>query len=385
MTASSSLTSLSGLPYIQFLAAYPHPAFILPGSPSFGSAAPSLTPIFSNESFRALLLGPDADTAEVGPAFLKSLDSAETAKCLSMWLDSTCSFTTPEQLKARSETLDIELRIFWLPPESPKVRLVLSQTTLSDYIICTSTPRDPPLVRYVPPPEPPRTKQPASPSLGRAGRTMRLPDFPLTPVQMHSNPASLDKEKFATLMRTPTNSRRSSRSPDNPSVIRSPSNSPKTLSSNGSNKSSSTTGTPAIPPTALPSHDPSSPTFVPQPTGAMRKVIEAYDWTNTPLGPRSEWGQSLTGIVDYMLAHPLPIAVWWGTELVLLYNDAYREVAGHKHPQIFAEHGAVSWAELWERIGPEVNNVYNGIAVARRDGMCIIQSNVGRISNQTFN
>ena len=61
-------------------------------------------------------------------------------------------------------------------------------------------------------------------------------------------------------------------------------------------------------------------------------------------------------------------AVWWGPDVVLIYNDAYREMAGTKHPQIFAQRGSVSWGELWESIGPLVKKVFAGEPVYRRDG-----------------
>lgn len=43
-------------------------------------------------------------------------------------------------------------------------------------------------------------------------------------------------------------------------------------------------------------------------------------------------------------------------------------MAGSKHPQIFAERGSVSWGELWEIIGPLAKRVFEGEAIAKRDG-----------------
>ena len=33
-----------------------------------------------------------------------------------------------------------------------------------------------------------------------------------------------------------------------------------------------------------------------------------------------------------MLTSPQPMFIWWGDELINIYNDAYRDVLGRKHP-----------------------------------------------------
>ena len=53
---------------------------------------------------------------------------------------------------------------------------------------------------------------------------------------------------------------------------------------------------------------------------------------------------------------------------MLLYNDAYKEIAGSKHPHIFAERSSVSWGELWESIGPLAHKAISGEAVAKENG-----------------
>lgn len=40
----------------------------------------------------------------------------------------------------------------------------------------------------------------------------------------------------------------------------------------------------------------------------------------------------------------------------------------HKHPSTFAEHGSVSWAEIWDNIGAKVRDVFAGEAICARDG-----------------
>ena len=70
---------------------------------------------------------------------------------------------------------------------------------------------------------------------------------------------------------------------------------------------------------------------------------------------------------------------------MLIYNDAYREVAGHKHPHIFAEHGSVSWAELWDSIGPAVEKVFSGAAVGKSDDLLFLgRMTEARLPEETY-
>lgn len=55
------------------------------------------------------------------------------------------------------------------------------------------------------------------------------------------------------------------------------------------------------------------------------KAICARDWNDTPLGDPAQWPASLKAALSICLAAPLPVAVWWGKDLVLIYNDALRD------------------------------------------------------------
>jgi len=73
--------------------------------------------------------------------------------------------------------------------------------------------------------------------------------------------------------------------------------------------------------------------------GELGERMRALDWTATALGPVRHWPQSLRTSVSICLGASVPISVFWGPELVLLYNDAYREVLGDRHPADLAARG----------------------------------------------
>ena len=69
------------------------------------------------------------------------------------------------------------------------------------------------------------------------------------------------------------------------------------------------------------------------------------------------WPQSLRTSVSICLNSRFPILIWWGPELVKLYNDAYREILGAKHPTAMGARGRDVWPEIWHIIGPMLSSV----------------------------
>lgn len=84
-------------------------------------------------------------------------------------------------------------------------------------------------------------------------------------------------------------------------------------------------------------------------TGAL---MRAQDWSSTPFGPPECWPQSLRSAVSICLGTKFPIAIYWGPELALLYNDAWSDIPGEKHPWALGRPGREVWPEIWDAIGP---------------------------------
>lgn len=86
--------------------------------------------------------------------------------------------------------------------------------------------------------------------------------------------------------------------------------------------------------------------------GEMGKRMREKDWSKTPLGTPQQWSQSLKTAVRIMLTCRQPMFVWWGEELINLYNDAYKSIVGGKHPEALGQPAAVVWQEIWDWVGP---------------------------------
>ncbi len=101
----------------------------------------------------------------------------------------------------------------------------------------------------------------------------------------------------------------------------------------------------------------------------MARRIRAHDWTSTPLGPVAQWPPALLTSLSICLDCAFPIFVWWGPQLVILYNDEYVPVLGPaKHPAALGQPAANVWAEIWPVIGPMIAQVQEqGLATRSRD------------------
>jgi len=93
--------------------------------------------------------------------------------------------------------------------------------------------------------------------------------------------------------------------------------------------------------------------------GEMRALCRAFDWSGTPLGPVTTWSQSLRTTVGIVLSSSNPMFLWWGPKLVQIYNDAYRPSLGlgARHPQALGAFGRDFWTDIWEAIGPQIEQV----------------------------
>ena len=103
-------------------------------------------------------------------------------------------------------------------------------------------------------------------------------------------------------------------------------------------------------------------------SGETGRQMLTVDWAATPLGPVQGWPQSLRTAVSIVLASRHPLLIWWGPELVMLYNDALAPSLGGKHPASVGRPGQEMLAEMWDVIGPMLHGVLSdGKATWRYD------------------
>lgn len=102
--------------------------------------------------------------------------------------------------------------------------------------------------------------------------------------------------------------------------------------------------------------------------GAMGRRIRDFDWSATSLGPIDRWPQSLRSALSICLNSNFPIAIYWGSDLLLLYNDEWSPIPGEKHPGVLGRPAREAWPEIWHIIEPLFEQVMTkGEATRSRD------------------
>jgi hypothetical protein len=71
------------------------------------------------------------------------------------------------------------------------------------------------------------------------------------------------------------------------------------------------------------------------------KFARSVDWASTPLGPIENWSFDLRAMCNLVMGSPHPAAMYWGPELIAIYNEAYILLAGQKHPHLMV--GGFFW------------------------------------------
>lgn len=103
--------------------------------------------------------------------------------------------------------------------------------------------------------------------------------------------------------------------------------------------------------------------------GDMGSLIRNFDWSQTNIGPLDKWPKSLQTILRLLLASAQPMFVWWGSDLIQFYNDAYRQILGDngKHPLALGQKGKDCWQEIWPIIHPLILKIFSGFATFNED------------------
>jgi signal transduction histidine kinase len=97
--------------------------------------------------------------------------------------------------------------------------------------------------------------------------------------------------------------------------------------------------------------------------GEMVERCRALDWSASPLGPVAGWSQSLRTMAAAVLASRNPMLLFWGPDLVQIYNDAFRPSLGPasgpapRHPRALGMPARDFWTDVWDVIGPQIEGV----------------------------
>lgn len=80
------------------------------------------------------------------------------------------------------------------------------------------------------------------------------------------------------------------------------------------------------------------------------QFARSIDWASTSLGPIEDWSSDLRQMCNLIMASPHPAAMYWGDDLIAIYNEAYILLAGQKHPKLVGQSYSEAWSEIWSDV-----------------------------------
>jgi PAS domain S-box-containing protein len=80
--------------------------------------------------------------------------------------------------------------------------------------------------------------------------------------------------------------------------------------------------------------------------GELGRLIAGFDWSATPIGAMAGWPAAMKTVVAFILRSDTPIVTLWGEHGVMIYNDAYRDFAGGRHPGLLGTNVLEGWHEV---------------------------------------
>lgn len=102
----------------------------------------------------------------------------------------------------------------------------------------------------------------------------------------------------------------------------------------------------------------------------MGELIRTMNWAQTALGEPFTWPDSLKSALSICLNSGFPIAIYWGQDFTLFYNDAWSSIPGDKHPRALGKPGATACPEIWQGLEAAFDSVFkNGKSVHSKDAL----------------
>lgn len=94
--------------------------------------------------------------------------------------------------------------------------------------------------------------------------------------------------------------------------------------------------------------------------GALRDLYEEVDWAATGVGAEDGWSPALRTALRIVLDTNFPATLFWGPDSTMLYNRAYTDLIGAKHPAALGAPARQVFPEAWSTIGRLIDDILGG-------------------------
>ncbi|WP_332875741.1 PAS domain-containing protein [Massilia sp. S19_KUP03_FR1] len=102
-------------------------------------------------------------------------------------------------------------------------------------------------------------------------------------------------------------------------------------------------------------------------SSAVAAEILAHDWARSAFGPLEVWPRWQKAALAMVMRSPTPMALLFGADGLLLYNDGYRVVLGDRHPAVLGSSVRAAWPEAASFNDDVVKQVLGGASLCYRD------------------
>jgi signal transduction histidine kinase/CheY-like chemotaxis protein len=117
--------------------------------------------------------------------------------------------------------------------------------------------------------------------------------------------------------------------------------------------------------------------------GDAGRLMAAFDWAASPVGPVEAWPAALRHAVRTVLVSRFPMVLTWGPEFTQFYNDAYAPLIGAKHPAI-GQDIRVTLAEGWDALDPPIRHAMETLEASWLPGLLLRLERSGYVEETYF-
>ncbi|MEZ0493247.1 SpoIIE family protein phosphatase [Kineococcus sp. TBRC 1896] len=103
------------------------------------------------------------------------------------------------------------------------------------------------------------------------------------------------------------------------------------------------------------------------PAVQLRRAYEQVDWSRTSTGHPQSWPRTLRRAMELALETRFALLICWGPDLEMVYNQAYADTIGDKHPAALGRPAREVFPEAWDDLGPLFAQARRGEAVHFED------------------
>lgn len=101
--------------------------------------------------------------------------------------------------------------------------------------------------------------------------------------------------------------------------------------------------------------------------GECGALIRNRDWATTSLGAVDTWPVEMRATIANIVNSPVAKVLMWGPDHIMLYNDAYRAIAGERHPAALGSPVATAFPDVWDWNRPILEAGLRGETISYRD------------------